>query len=141
MPVDLHSEHLNRKLKDVVSEIGANVTEELIVEASKSLNAVDTICEHFDTTTGIRPDSIHHTKKSSQDLKTIVKQLSESQVFLYIPGRKHRAFPKIQPNLVRSADAKSLFEGIHRKQTELANRIVFQTLFRAEKLLFFFCIV
>ena len=50
VPVNLHSEHLNRKLKDV-----SNVTEELIVEDSKSLNAVDTICEHYDTTTGIRP--------------------------------------------------------------------------------------
>lgn len=53
----------NRKLKDVVSGVGANVTEELIVEASKSLHAVDTICQHYDTTTGIRPDSVHHTKK------------------------------------------------------------------------------
>ena len=52
VPVDLHNEHLNGKLKDVVSWVGANVTEELIVEASKSLNGVDTICEHYDTATG-----------------------------------------------------------------------------------------
>lgn len=97
VPIDLHNEHLNRKLKDVVSGVGANVTEGLIVEASKSLNAVDTICEHFDSTTGVRPDSVHHTKKSSQqDLKTIVKQLSESQVFSYTPGSKHKAFPNIK---------------------------------------------
>ena len=97
MPIDLHNEHLNRKLKDVVSGVGANVTEGLIVEASKSLNAVDTICEHFDSTTCVRPDSVHHTKKSSQqDLKTIVKQLSESQVFSYTPGSKHKAFPNIK---------------------------------------------
>ena len=116
VPVDLHNEHLNKKLKDV-SGVGVNVTEGLIVEASKSLNAVDTICEHFNTTTGIRPDSIHHTKKSSQqDLKTIVKQISESQVFSYTTGHKHKAFPKIQPNLVRSMDAKKHFEWIHQKQ-------------------------
>lgn len=45
-----------------MSGVGPNVTEGLIVEASKSLNTVDTICEHF-VTTGIKPDSIHHTKK------------------------------------------------------------------------------
>ena len=28
VPPDLHNEHLNRKLKDVVSGVGANVTEE-----------------------------------------------------------------------------------------------------------------
>ena len=66
-------------------------------------------------------------------MKTIVKQLSESQVFSYTPGHKHKAFPKIQPNLVRSVDAKTLFEWIHHKQTELANRIVFQKLFTTEK--------
>ena len=35
VPVDLHNEHLNRKLKDVVSGVGANVTEGLIVEAQQ----------------------------------------------------------------------------------------------------------
>ena len=54
MPVDLHNEHLNRKLKDVVSGVGANMTEGLIVEPSKSLNSVDT------TTV-----SVHHTEKFS----------------------------------------------------------------------------
>ena len=80
VPVDLHNEHLNRKLKDVVSGVGANITEDLIVEASKLFECcIDTIlCEHFDTMTGIRPDSLHHTKKTSQqDLETIVKQLSD----------------------------------------------------------------
>lgn len=131
IPVDLHNEHLNRKLKDIVCGVGANVNEELIVEASKSLHAVDSICEHFDTITSIRPDSVHHTRKScEQDMKAIVKQLSESQVFSYIPGRKHRAFPNIKPNLVRSTDTKALFEWIHQKQKDLANKVTFQNIFR-----------
>ena len=58
-----------------------------VVQASKSLNAVDQICQTFDSVINIKPDSIHHTKKSSdQDLKTIVKQLTYESPFLVHSG-------------------------------------------------------
>lgn len=133
IPVDLHNEHLNRKLKDVISGVGANVTEKLIVEVSKSIQALDTICENFDHATLVRPESVHHTRKASEgDLKAVVKQLVQSNVFSYIPGRQHRSFAndKSMPNLLRSIDTKGLFTWLHQKQTELANRIEFQNLFK-----------
>ena len=43
IPVDLHNEHLNRKLKDIISGVGANIAEDVVVQASKSINAVDQI--------------------------------------------------------------------------------------------------
>lgn len=132
IPVDLHNEHLNRKLKDIVSGVGANITEDIVVQASKSLNAVDQICQTFDNVTNIKPESIHHTKKSSdQDLKRAVNQLaSESHVFSYIPGRKHKAFPNMQPNLVRSVDVKKLSEWLDQKQKNLAKTIKFKNIFK-----------
>ena len=53
IPVDLHNEHLNRKLKDIVSGVGANVAEDIVVQASKSLNALNKICDNFDSVTNI----------------------------------------------------------------------------------------
>ena len=134
IPVDLHNEHLNRKLKDIVSGVGANIAEDIVVQASKSLNAVNKICDNFDSVTNIKPDSIHHTKKSSdQDLKKVVYQLSsESHVFSYIPGRKHRAFPNMQPNLVRSVNVRNLFEWLDQKQKHLANTIKFKNIFKTK---------
>ena len=83
--VDLHNEHLTRKLKYIVSGVGVNIADELTVEASKYLNGVDTIlCEHHDSATGIGPNSIHHIEKKAlikTCLQTVVKQLPESQVF------------------------------------------------------------
>lgn len=90
IPVDLHMEHLNRLLKDMIVGIGANISESAIVQSSKSLDGIKTVCHNFDKSAGIHADSIHHTKKSSKkDQELVVKQLLESKVFSYIPGRKH----------------------------------------------------
>ena len=127
LPVDLQMEHFNRILKDAVIGVGANVTEKVIVEASKYINAVHTICVNFDNATNIKPESIHHTRKSSvQDMKLILKQLStESDVFSYIPGRCHKSTPHIQPNVTRTIDAGALFKWLKQHQKDLAKRIEF----------------
>ena len=43
IPMDLHMEHLNRLLKDMIIGIGANISESAIVQSSKSLNGIKTV--------------------------------------------------------------------------------------------------
>lgn len=43
IPVDLHMEHLNRLLKDMIIGIGANVSEQAIVQSSKSLDGIKSV--------------------------------------------------------------------------------------------------
>ena len=40
IPVDLHMEHLDRLLKDMIIGIGANISEQAIVQSSKSLDGI-----------------------------------------------------------------------------------------------------
>jgi len=47
-PVDLENEHLNRTLKDAVTGIGANVTQQSIKQCGKSLNSVMKVLGSFD---------------------------------------------------------------------------------------------
>lgn len=129
IPVDLHMEHLNRLLKDMIIGIGANISESAIVQSSKSLDGIKTVCENFDKSAGIHADSVHHTTKSSKkDQELIVKQLIESRVFSYIPGRKHAAFPNIKPNLAQSIDTKSLFKWLSTNKQKLAKQIEVENL-------------
>ena len=43
IPVDLHMEHLNRLLKDMIVGIGANISESAIVQSSKSLDGINSL--------------------------------------------------------------------------------------------------
>lgn len=129
IPVDLHMEHLNRLLKDMIIGIGANISESAIVQSSKSLDGIKTVCENFDKSAGIHADSVHHTTKSSKkDQELVVKQLIQSKVFSYIPGRKHAAFPDIKPNLAHSINAKSLFKWLDTNKQKLAKQIEVENL-------------
>ena len=132
IPVDLQIEHFNRILKDAIIGVGANVTETVIVEASKYINAIHTICVNFDNATNIKPESMHHTRKSSaQDMELILKQLTtESDVFSYIPGRCHKSTPHVEPNVTRTIDAGALFKWLKQHQKDLANKIEFESLFK-----------
>ena len=122
-------EHLNRLLKDMIIGIGANISESAIVQSSKSLDGIKTVCENFDKSAGIHADSVHHTIESSKkDQELVVKQLIQSKVFSYIPGRKHAAFPDIKPNLAKSIDAKSLFKWLDTNKQKLAKQIEVENL-------------
>lgn len=109
IPSDLHMEHSIRLLKDTLAGVGANITEEVIVNASISMDGVQQICS---SDTDLHPVSLHHTKKSSKlDQSLIVNQLvNESNVFDYIPGRKHGSFPNIKPNITQDLNTDKLFK-------------------------------
>ena len=109
--------------------IGANISEQAIVQSSKSLDGIKTVCENFDRSAGIHGDSIHHTAKSSKkDQGLVLQQLIGSKVFSYIPGRKHASFPDIKPNLAQSIDTKSLFKWLDTNKQKLAQQIELENL-------------
>ena len=113
IPVDLHIEHLNRLLKNMIIGIGANISEQAIIEASKSLDRMKSICENFDQSAGIHADSVHHaTKCSKKDQRLVVQQLVDSNAFAYIPWRKYTAFPDIKPNLDQSLTQNLCLSGL-----------------------------
>ena len=121
IPLDLYNEHINRTLKDYICGLGANVTEDRIVNISKSLQSLITICCEADNALGIPPISLHHTTRSSEkDERLIIDELTKkSRVFEYIPGRMHRAFPDIQPCIAKSIDKSKLIKWINEHKKKL----------------------
>ena len=110
IPVDLQMEHLNRTVKDYVANIGANVNESSFVQCGKSLSGIMAVCDAFDSTSGVSPMSQAHSQPSAAtDEKKIIQELTESSsVFDYIPGRVHKTFQSIQPNIVPNMDKQAL---------------------------------
>ncbi len=69
---------------------------------------------------GVREFSGHHTRHSaSVDRDKILKQLQESKVFDYKPGRKHKYFPRFSTNLVKKLSRCELKEWMQDRMQKL----------------------
>lgn len=125
MLLDLAMEHLNRTLKDFVSSLGANVTEKTILQCGRSLGGIMSVCQTFDKSNDIVPDSVEYTVQScSQDKTLILNQLvNTSHVFDYVPGRRHQTFPKVQASVASTLD-KKMIDWIEKQKVKLQKSII-----------------
>lgn len=106
---DLHMEHLNKLAKVAVEGLGANKTEKAIQRVGKAIGTMAGMIDTFDAMNNVPSVSGAHSKKSSEkDLKKIVSQLVKSSVFDIWPGRKHKSFPNLKANYIRSLPEKDL---------------------------------
>ena len=51
IPCDLHTEHLNRRLRTSLQNLGSNISASVIVHAAKSIGIVQRVCEVFENET------------------------------------------------------------------------------------------
>ena len=73
---DLHMEHLNRALKDCISQLGANKTKGAIIREGKCIDKVDEILRNYDYDNKQYGDSHYHTTASSdKDRKLVLTEL------------------------------------------------------------------
>lgn len=109
--MDLFMEHLNRIIKTAIDGLGANKTERAIVRAGKCVGCFANVLERFDGQAGIAAVSGKHSEQTiSNDLKEIVQQLLEADVF--DTSHAHKSFSKLKPNLVGQVVQKDLKDWI-----------------------------
>ena len=53
IPVDLHLEHLNRRLKGMLHGLGSNISAESVKRASKLLGVIEAVCTNFERMSGV----------------------------------------------------------------------------------------
>jgi len=83
--------------------LGANISENTVVQTSLSLKNLMNIGAHFDTICKIPSCSLHHTSKpTDNDLKVLLEELvTKNKVFDYVPGCMHHSFKSLQPHWCR----------------------------------------
>jgi hypothetical protein len=130
IPTDLHMEHLNRTLKDYLNGLGANISDRMIVQTSKSLKSLMEIVQNFDAQCGVNPVSLHHTTRSSKkDQAQVLSHLTEARIFEYIPGRYHSSFATITSRISDCVNFDHLMEWIKRQQMRLTNSVKMKTIY------------
>lgn len=106
---DLHLEHLNRLVKTAIEGLGGNKTEKAIIRVGRSIGKLATTMENYDKLHTVPATSGSHSKRSdAKDLKKIVQQLQQQNVFKKTPGRVHQSFKKLKPNLIRTIEEDKL---------------------------------
>lgn len=104
IPMDLH---LNRRLKSILSNLGANISPKSIVKASKSLRVVHKVCETFEMATTNQSKSDKHPYPNfDKDLKKVLGVLEEMEVFVPMEKREHSCFTWEKPLFVTLPKAK-----------------------------------
>ena len=102
-------EHLNKLAKVAVQGLGANKTEKAIQRVGRGIGTMADAMDTFDAVNNVPSVNGAHSKESSEkDLKKIVSQLVKSSVFDIWPGRKHKSFPHLKTNYIRSLSEKDL---------------------------------
>lgn len=73
IPMDLYLEHLNRRLKTALRNVGSNLTDNSVRLAAESISIVQHICEQFEKETCVsKPNSNKHSYPSfEKDFKLI----------------------------------------------------------------------
>ena len=93
IPCDLYIEHVNRLFKDIISNMGANFTEQSSTRAARCVTTLASIAETFNHQTGIHPESTAHTTASNHDHVLSVAQVVRSCDILSVrSGRSHSNF-------------------------------------------------
>ena len=91
--------------------MGANKTTQAITRASRAAGRVRLIVENFDNNVQLAKQSSTHTHRSSKDDEEIVLQdLRNLRPFQFSKGRKHKAFPKIEADNLKSLNDEKEFE-------------------------------
>ena len=96
IPCDLHNKHVNKLLKEVIANIGSNMTEVALRRAAQSVSAIQAICQRFDKISGVPfGTQAHSTKADKKDVARVTEAVLKHKLFVVTQGRKHHAYPKI----------------------------------------------
>ena len=90
---DLHMEHLNRRLKTIIRNIGPNNKPATIKQAAQAMGVIINVCSQFEKEVGVSNSPDHHKRKPfHKDFDVILKTLKDQDVFTEKQHRCHPSF-------------------------------------------------
>ena len=81
IPSDQHNEHLNKLFKEIFNNMGANVSEQAITRAARSVTVLQEISTTFDKETGVPiTRGAHSTLDDTKDVNTVVSVIIKKKL-------------------------------------------------------------
>ncbi|CAC5412530.1 unnamed protein product [Mytilus coruscus] len=123
-PNDLDVEHCNKVFKDSAHSNRGVFTEKVVARVSKSAMKVHEIIKQFDKVCNVQvPSGRHKTCDKEIDIITLVKPFQACNLFDFIPGRSHCAYPNIKENPLTELDMEFVRDWIAASLKKFQNNI------------------
>ena len=118
IPCDLYNEHMNKAFKEIISHIGANLTEKTAQTAARSVTTLSKIKSVFDEQSGISPQAKAHARRSDEyDVKAVANVLIKNEILEVKPTRKWGKM-SVNPNPIGGLNWDHMEVWIERKKAQ-----------------------
>ena len=121
IPCDLFNEHMNKLFKEIINNMGPNMTEKAIERAARSVTALCHIRDQFDKESNVPVATTAHATKGEEDVTKVVSVLLKNKTLSIIPGRKLSQFKKISMNPLSTLKWAEMKSWILRKKKEVVS--------------------
>lgn len=119
IPCDQHNEHVNKLLKHIIANMGANLTEDALTRAARSVSTLHLFCCQYDKSSGVPFLTHHHSTRSDvTDVGKVMHIVINENILKIVPGRKHYAFPKLATNPLKAWDIQKTKKWIEQKKKD-----------------------
>ena len=83
IPCDLYNEHVVRLIKNVITSMGANLTEKALQRAARSVSTLHYVCKHFDSESKVPiTTSAHSTRTDKNNIQKVVKAVIDKDLLI-----------------------------------------------------------
>ena len=119
IPCDLYNEHVNKLLKHIISNMGANMTHKALTRAARSVSSLQSFCRQYDKCLGVPfLTHTHSTRSDVADVAKVMCAVQDRKLLQIMPGRKHCAFPNLPTNPLKNWDIKKTQQWIEQKKQD-----------------------
>lgn len=117
IPLDLRLEQLNNLLKGFLKSLGANLKEKNAQRIARSLQALESILDALDEDCKLNSQTrVRKSKDPEETVAQIVKDLTEIDAFLKVPGREgHLSFAEFRSGVIGRVDYSKFYKSIKDK--------------------------
>ena len=116
-PCDLFNEHLNKLIKEIIQNMGANLTDKALKRAACSVTVLHEFTQVFDDQKYVPPIfSAHSTRSDVDDVAQVVSVLLKNKILEVVRGRKHSLFTKLNENPLFELDRDKMCQWIEKKK-------------------------
>lgn len=119
IPCDLHNEHVNKKIKVIINNMGGSLTEQAVRRAGQSITMIHDIAYNLDKESGVPYRTCAHKSSSERsDIQKVTHVLHKTNALSVVDGRAHTRFPDMQMTPLPLLKKDKLMAWIHRKHKE-----------------------